>query len=190
MRTDYTLYTLAVAFFIITIASAVLLSGPNRLLWTIPFAILAGISVGVGLSRRPHAIQTPTVQPTIPQTVNKPQEATIPKPKTIVAETPSIVAETEIVPKESQEPIAIPPQPTITIPAPEVLSPIAPISNELTQVNGIGEKRAAQLNAIGIKTVMDLANASAQDIAEKLKVSPKISAKWITNAGKLYKKEN
>lgn len=58
---------------------------------------------------------------------------------------------------------------------------------ELTQVKGIGEKRAAQLKALGINNVSDLAKASAEDIAEKLQISPKITQKWIDNAQELVK---
>jgi predicted flap endonuclease-1-like 5' DNA nuclease len=58
---------------------------------------------------------------------------------------------------------------------------------DLTQVKGIGEKRATQLKTLGINSVDELANASAKDIAEKLKVSPKIVDKWIENAKELVK---
>jgi predicted flap endonuclease-1-like 5' DNA nuclease len=59
---------------------------------------------------------------------------------------------------------------------------------ELTEVKGIGEKRAQQLKALGISSVEDLAKASAADIAEKLKISPKITGKWIENAKTLAEK--
>jgi predicted flap endonuclease-1-like 5' DNA nuclease len=58
---------------------------------------------------------------------------------------------------------------------------------ELTQVKGIGEKRAIQLNTLGIKTVNDLANESAANISKKLKISPKITRKWKASAKKLLK---
>jgi predicted flap endonuclease-1-like 5' DNA nuclease len=69
-------------------------------------------------------------------------------------------------------------------------SPPAPVSApimELTQVKGIGEKRAAQLKAIGINSVAELAKASVEDIATKLKISPKIVEKWIAGAKELVK---
>ncbi|MEM3665806.1 MAG: helix-hairpin-helix domain-containing protein [Candidatus Bathyarchaeia archaeon] len=53
---------------------------------------------------------------------------------------------------------------------------------EITKVKGIGEKRAEQLKALGISGVEDLAKASAQDLAVKLKISPKITGRWIENA--------
>jgi predicted flap endonuclease-1-like 5' DNA nuclease len=58
----------------------------------------------------------------------------------------------------------------------------------LTEVKGIGAKRAEQLRSLGISSVEDLAKASARDLAEKLKISPKITAKWIENAKKLAEK--
>jgi replicative superfamily II helicase len=60
--------------------------------------------------------------------------------------------------------------------------------SELTQVKGIGAKRAEQLQKLGIKTISDLANASARDLADKLDVSPKITRRWITNAKELSEK--
>jgi predicted flap endonuclease-1-like 5' DNA nuclease len=82
-------------------------------------------------------------------------------------------------------------QPT-AIEAPTEAKAEAPIATpsatmELTQVKGIGEKRATQLKALGINSVAELANASANNIAEKLKVSPKIVDKWIGNAKELVK---
>ncbi len=44
------------------------------------------------------------------------------------------------------------------------------------------------LKAVGISTVEELAEASAEDLAAKLKVSPKFTEKWIENARKLVKK--
>jgi predicted flap endonuclease-1-like 5' DNA nuclease len=58
---------------------------------------------------------------------------------------------------------------------------------ELTQVKGIGEKRAPQLKAIRISSVNDLAKASAEDIAKKLRISSKITKKWIDSAKALFK---
>jgi predicted flap endonuclease-1-like 5' DNA nuclease len=58
----------------------------------------------------------------------------------------------------------------------------------LTEVKGIGEKRAKQLTGLGINGIEDLAEASAEDLAAKLKISPKITGKWIGNAKKLAEK--
>jgi predicted flap endonuclease-1-like 5' DNA nuclease len=73
-------------------------------------------------------------------------------------------------------------QPTTTMETPAMTEAI-----ELTQVKGIGEKRATQLKAIGINSVDDLAKASAEDIAKKLQISSKITGKWIASAKELVK---
>lgn len=62
------------------------------------------------------------------------------------------------------------------------------LSSGLTQVKGIKEKRAQQLRAIGINSIEDLANASTNDIAAKLQISPKITGRWIETAKELAKK--
>lgn len=85
------------------------------------------------------------------------------------------------------------PAPTVTqtpkMPeAPREASVAEEMVSELTQVKGIGVKRAEQLESLGIKTVKDLAEASAEELAEKLEISPKITIKWITNAKKLAEK--
>ena len=58
---------------------------------------------------------------------------------------------------------------------------------ELTQVKGIGRKRALQLKALGIHSVDDLSKASAKTVAKNLKISPKIVKKWVASAKKLVK---
>jgi len=68
--------------------------------------------------------------------------------------------------------------------ATEATSTVAP----LTEVKGIGEKRAEQLKGLGINTIEDLAKASAKELASELKISPKITEKWIGNAEKLAEK--
>ena len=70
----------------------------------------------------------------------------------------------------------------------ETVVEVTPPKAELTEVKGIGEKRAQQLKALGINSVEDLAKASATDIAEKLKISPKITGRWIENAKNLAEK--
>ena len=94
------------------------------------------------------------------------------------------------------QPAASIPQATIeaTMEAPkeetaEAPTPVSAVvaTMELTQVKGVGEKRATQLKAVGINSVDDLANASAKAIAKKLKISPKIASKWIESAKELKK---
>ncbi|MBS7632766.1 DUF4332 domain-containing protein [Candidatus Bathyarchaeota archaeon] len=59
---------------------------------------------------------------------------------------------------------------------------------ELTSVKGIKQKRADQLKALGINSVQDLANASAEDLAAKLKISPWFTQRWIQSAKELVEK--
>jgi predicted flap endonuclease-1-like 5' DNA nuclease len=70
----------------------------------------------------------------------------------------------------------------------ETVVEVTPPKVELTEVKGIGEKRAQQLKALGITSVEDLAKASATDLAEKLKISPKITGRWVENAKNLAEK--
>jgi predicted flap endonuclease-1-like 5' DNA nuclease len=74
-----------------------------------------------------------------------------------------------------------------TQPATTMETPAMTETLELTQVKGIGEKRATQLKALGINSVNDLAKASAEDITEKLQISLKITKKWIDSAKALVK---
>jgi predicted flap endonuclease-1-like 5' DNA nuclease len=84
---------------------------------------------------------------------------------------------------------APPPMPTATqIVHEEIPKETTPTGRELTEVKGIGAKRAEQLKALNIVSVEDLAKASAKELASKLKVSPKITERWIENAKKLVEK--
>jgi predicted flap endonuclease-1-like 5' DNA nuclease len=94
-----------------------------------------------------------------------------PKPAAIEAHPPATPTTSPQMAKEEKE-LTAPPQ----------------VGLELTEVKGIGVKRAEQLKALGILSVEDLAKASAKDLASKLKVSPKITEKWIKNAKKLVEK--
>jgi len=82
------------------------------------------------------------------------------------------------------------PAPTtpITITKEETARGSAPTVAPLTEVKGIGERRAEQLKGLGINTVEDLAKASAKELASELKISPKTTEKWIGNAEKLAEK--
>jgi predicted flap endonuclease-1-like 5' DNA nuclease len=81
---------------------------------------------------------------------------------------------------QATEPPATP-SPT-PVPSTEV-----PAESVFTQIRGISDKRAAQLKEHGITTYEQLANASADELAAKLGVSPKIVKMWIGSAKKLTK---
>jgi predicted flap endonuclease-1-like 5' DNA nuclease len=71
--------------------------------------------------------------------------------------------------------------------ATEAVSVETVVKSPLIKIKGIGEKRASQLNALGINTIDELAKASAQDIAKSLKISSKIVDKWVAGAKDLIK---
>ena len=163
MRLDYTLYILAVLFFLIT---AVAILAETESLWVVTAVVLGILSVGLGYYQRPKA-KAEACQPAVPI-----PQATMPQ---------TLQATTVEAPKE--EKIATPTETTTVMEAP---TPAAP-TIELTRVKGIGEKRATQLKAIGINGIDELAKASAEDIAKSLKISPKIVQKWIAGAKELAK---
>ena len=70
----------------------------------------------------------------------------------------------------------------------ETVGMATPTGTPLTNIKGIGEKRAEQLKALGIDSVEELAKASAEELASKLKISLKITQRWIENAKKLTEK--
>ena len=175
MRLDYTLYLLAAVFFLITVVSFAMLmeQTTERNLWVVTTVVLGLFSIGLGYTQRPKvsvAVQQPAAsipQPIMPQT---PQATTV--------EAPAIEA-----PKEEKIEMTLETPKMIEAPAPTP----AVSTIQLTQVKGIGEKRATQLKAIGINSVDELAKTSAEDVAKKLEISPKIVKKWIAGAKELVK---
>jgi predicted flap endonuclease-1-like 5' DNA nuclease len=62
------------------------------------------------------------------------------------------------------------------------------VMTDLTEVSGIGAKRAGQLKTLGVRCAEDLAKASADDLARKLRIPSKIVAKWVASAKEFGKK--
>jgi len=157
MRSDYTLYTVAIIFFIITgMAFALELAEFERNLWVVTTAILGLLFIGLGYTQKPK-----------PQAIIVEAPPQVPAPE---MPTPSLV--TEVMKEEKKETVV----------------EVAPPKIELTDIKGIKEKRSEQLKTLGISSVEDLARASAEDLAGKLKISPKITGRWIENAKKLVEK--
>jgi len=162
MRSDYALYLVAIIFFIITgMSFALELAEFERNMWVVTTAILGLLFIGLGYTQRPK-----------------------PRPMAIKAPPPS---------SPSAAPPALAPPPAVEIvkeEKPEIVVEAipAPSMMELTKVKGIGEKRKEQLKALNVSSVEDLAKASAEDLASKLKISPKITGKWIENAKQLLQK--
>jgi predicted flap endonuclease-1-like 5' DNA nuclease len=159
MRSDYILYAVAIIFFVITgISLEVGLGELERNVSVVATVMLGILFTGLGFILRPKTTTTATVAPTTPLTPPAP-----PKPaQTTTVETTKIL-------EEKTEPI---------------IEAVLPLRN-LTKVKGIGEKRAKQLSDVGINSIEDLSKTSAKELASKLKISPKITGKWIANAKEL-----
>lgn len=169
MRSDYMLYAVAIIFFVITgIALAAGLADFERNLSVVSTTMLGILFAGLGYILRPKP--TTTITPTTTaMAVAPPPPPPAPEPQplqTAVPEIPSVVEQKAEIVAES----------------------VTPPVSELTKVKGIGEKRAKQLSDLGISSVEGLSNASANEIAAQLKISPKITEKWVTNAKELTKK--
>ena len=173
MRLDYTLYILAAILLVITVIPFVVtiegVESDTRSLWVVTTVVLGLLSIGLGYSQRPKT-EAQACQTTMTTT----QEAmTQTQPATTVEET-------------KEEKNTAPMKQATVEKAATVVAPAAPVM-ALTQVKGIGEKRATQLKALGINSVEDLSKASAKTVAKKLKISPKIVGNWIANAKKFVK---
>lgn len=175
MRLDYTLYILAAILLIMTIIPFVVtiegVEADTRTLWVVTTVVLGLLSIGLGYTQRPKT-EAQACKPTCKPTVITAQENIIPtQPATVkTVKEEKTAAPIKVAKDENME---------------ERLPPTAMIA--LTQIRGIGEKRATQLKALGINSVEDLSKASAKTIAKKLKISAKIVGKWITNAKELVK---
>ena len=193
MRVDYALYALAGVFFISAAVLFFVLKGNEQMIFGITIAIIGILFIGGGYFAKPKAKLEPVSSPA----VAPPQEIP-PQQKPAVVEAPTPVAEK---PKPGT-PLAVE-APVTTVPAVEApvgtqvkaIATEAPAAQaaipvwgtELTKIRGINDKRAAEMKTFGINSVEDLAKASADDLAEKLKVSPKIVKMWIGSAKKIAK---
>ena len=167
MRLDYVLYVLAAVLLIITVVPFVTSIGENTTetsVWVVATVVLGLFSIGLGYTQRPKT-EAQACQPA----TSVPQE--------VVPETQP--AATMEAPKEEKAEA-----PMKTAPA---MAASAAAALDLTQVKGIGEKRATQLKALGINNVDELSKASAKTLAKKLKISPKTVDNWIANAKELVK---
>ena len=168
MRLDYTIYILAVILLVVTILPFVIqIEGVNdseRNLWVVLTLGLGLLSIGLGYSQRPKtSAQSCKIPPILPETTKDVTSSEKPTKKLIENKIESEVTHIN----NNEKPISSKHQ------------------IELTQIKGIGEKRADQLKAVGIQTVNDLLNESAVDIAKKLQISPKITKKWKSTAKKM-----
>jgi hypothetical protein len=56
---------------------------------------------------------------------------------------------------------------------------------ELTEIKGIGPRKAEELKAVGVNAVSDLAKASAKGLSQKTGISEKIISRWIVEAKRM-----
>ncbi len=63
-----------------------------------------------------------------------------------------------------------------------VLKPTIRQKKELTEIDGIDEKIAAHLRELGINDIIDLAEATPEDVAKSLKLPLETIRKWIQMA--------
>jgi len=187
MRSDYLLYLLAAVFFIITAVSlALVVDQAEKSLWVVTTVVLGLFSIGLGYYQRPKA-KTEASQPAQPVPQMQPAEPGDAHVKeAYIAE--NVERPSEPVPMP-QSPSPVPMQVVATIPVatPPPIETPAPLESELMLVKGIGEKRAAQLKALGINNLDDLAKVSPDDVAKNLLISPKITRKWVESAKELGK---
>lgn len=162
MRSDYVLYTVAIIFFILT--GVVAAYATTQSLWIVTTAVVGFVFIGLGYTQRPR------------ETIST-QIAVAPPPPPAQ---PTPLPTTEVVEEMRSEPM---PETVV-----QTIAEAAPAIAALLEVKGIGEKRAQQLKELSINTVEELSRASAQDLASKLKISPKITGKWIQNAKAIVEK--
>ncbi|MBS7616916.1 hypothetical protein KEJ45_06945 [Candidatus Bathyarchaeota archaeon] len=163
MRSDYALYTVAIIFFILT-GLVLYYQVEYRDLWIVTTAVLGLFFIGLGYTQRPKTVT-----------------------KSITSEVTAATQESTTATISTSMPEPAPAPPTKQ----EIMveeTPVVKAGRELTEVKGIGAKRAEQLKSMGILSVEDLANASAKTIASKLKISPKIAEKWVEGAKRLTEK--
>jgi len=192
MRLDYALYGLAVILFVLTAVNLVYITEPNdQIIYSTLTGVVGLLCLGGGYLMRPKANLALKGGMTQPAAVEQ----------TAQTETPKIDAQTTEFPKTenttpSVAPIDVEPsleslkpeKPTTVETPPEMQVSTSPqVNSAFSQIRGINQKRAEQLRANGINTLEDLAGASADDLAEKLSISPRIVKMWIGSAKKRVK---
>ncbi len=196
MRMDYALYGLAVILFVLSAVFFILIKAEDgQLIYVTSTAVLGVLSIGAGLAQRPKptaAAHTQDAASLVPVTTPESTPVIAAPPGEALA-VPEVTTPAEPIPAlipatETGSPAPLPtPTPVIpveTAPASEVA---LAVKSDFSQIRGINEARVTQLKTNGINSIQDLANASAEDLAVKLGVSPKIVKMWIGSARKQSK---
>ena len=212
MRLDFILYGVAIVLFVIAAILAVIIpSSQGQIFYSAATAVLAILVAATGYVVRPRTEKPKQVSPVSPPpqpeagpvqpSIVESQVAPAPEPQVPTVETPPPPpVETPPVEKapvqksaEPNEPmpVLLPPEPTPKLSAPPEVpaieaSPSMPVM-DLTQIRGINAKRVEQLKTNGINSVEDLANASPEELAAKLDLSPRVVKMWVGSAKKLAK---
>ena len=149
----------------------------KKSLWVVTTVILVLASIGLGYYQRPKT-KIEIVQPVQPT------------PQSKLAEVGNVnVKEANVAEKAQRAGESVPmeiPAPT-RAPNPQNLRESIPCERNLMLVKGIGERRAAQLKELGINSLDELAKVSADNFAKDLRISPKITRKWIASAKEPHK---
>ena len=205
MRSDVTLYIVAAFFFILAITSTFLFTDMTQIFWIVLSTTLGIILIGAGYSQRPIAkkpiktllpttdASTPTDSITQEVQVEEVQVEAFSFTESVSVETPQTVEDTpeesEAISEESTLPSAQEGQ-VSTVTAQDNAAVSTPVNPEeakaeapLTSVKGVREKRAAQLNALGIYTVKELSQTPLEVLTKNLKpISQKQAADLIEAA--------
>jgi len=212
MRSDVTGYIVAAFYFVLAIASSFIFTELNSIFWISFSTILGIIFIIAGYSQRPKTKKpiktlppqitpeestTPNSEETITQqTPIEAEEAEVSIEESTIAEAVPVEAlqtETDAATEETNnltEEQTLPQQDqehtTITTPDnnKDKTIPTQTQTNEtpLTNVEGIGEKRAAKLNELGIHTIKELSQITIEDLAKDLNIPHKTATKLIEAA--------
>ncbi len=166
MRSDYMLYGAAIILFVVTVIFGVLTVESERIVSVVATVGFGIFFAGLGYILRPKAKPSTTavIAPT-------------PTPANVAVAPPSI-------PEPEPRPTAVEEVEEKTTASSEAV----PLKLRLTKIKGIGDKRSTLLKALGIGNVTDLSKASAKELATKLDISPKTTARWIANAKEILEK--
>lgn len=186
MKSDLAMYVIAIACFIlaaVTVSEFFVKEELMKYTLTVAFAALGIIFLGVGYTLRPKMEAAMAYKEVRTETakIEEPQPAATIETQEVIATT----AEEEISVSKPAEPAAESSGETAAISPTPVETPVAEPQTGLTNVKGIGPKRAEQLQRLGIYTIYDLANADGEDLAKKTELSPKITSRWVEEAKKL-----
>lgn len=160
MRLDHTLYLVAVITFII---AGLLFSYQiaYKEIWIASTTVLGLLFLGLGYSQKPKdQVKSEIIKASAPLPQASPISSSIETQKKISTANDNV---------SHQKSISNPSSTTF----------------HLTDIKGIGKKRAELLRNMGVTTIESLAKASAEDVAAKLRVSVKTANTWIESAKKL-----